>query len=167
MALRPPVEQELTWFKRDFFWTGGLLFLVPYRTECFVVPARWKVLSITMKGMRQLRDFWARLSLNKTKEPNGPITPAHIENRIALVTAAHHRSWDRKIRQTRISHGKSKWWHRKTSHGKSRWWHTKTSHGKSRWWHRKTSHGKSRWWKTSHGKSRWCASKEKQKKRKK
>ncbi len=110
----------------------------------------------------------ARLPFNKTKETNGPVTPAHIENWIALVTAEHHRSKDHKIWQTRISQGKSRWWHRKISHGKSRWWHRKTSHGKSRWWHRKASHGKYRWWhrKTSHGKSRWCSSKEKQKKAK-
>ncbi len=58
MAPLPLVEQELTWFNRDLFWTGGPLFLVSYRTECFVLPARWNALSFTMKGSLQLRDFW-------------------------------------------------------------------------------------------------------------
>ncbi len=58
MALLPPVEQELTQFNRKPLSRRGLLFLVSYRTGCFSLPARWNVLSITMKGLWPLRNFW-------------------------------------------------------------------------------------------------------------
>jgi hypothetical protein len=43
--------------------------LVSYRTECFVLPARWNALSIIMKGSQQLHDFWRPPAL-LTKQRN-------------------------------------------------------------------------------------------------
>ncbi len=77
MVLMPPVAQpELTQFNRDLFRADAPLSLVSFRTGCFVLPAKWNALSITMKGPRQLHDFWRQLVKGDEGE-TVLVNPAH------------------------------------------------------------------------------------------
>jgi hypothetical protein len=112
-ALAPQlVEQELTRFNRDEQAAFCSCFHTGQNVSFCLQDGMHSVSQWRVHGNFAISG--ARLPFNKTKEPNGPVTTAHIENWIALVTAAYHRSKDRKIWQTRISQGKSRWWHRKT-----------------------------------------------------